>query len=102
MKIRLPIIWRDSEKIDQSDQDKFNSLGHYPEEEIDKSQAVIDLSEIESWFPLEETTLVNLKSGKRFEVDVPEEIFTGLYTKMTLEIIGEVQVKMEDDDERDI
>lgn len=95
MKIRVPIIWRSVDKIE----DDINQLlNQDSEEEIERSFAIIELDEIESWYGLEDTTILNMKSSKRYEVELPEELFTTLYSKMTLEGIGEIEIKLDTDD----
>ena len=102
MKVKLPIVWTEESKLNEEDNEKFNALGQEPESNKERSYAIIDLKEAESWYPLKDNTMVKLKSGTRYEVEVPEEIFTNLYSKMTLEIIGEIEIKLDEDEEPDI
>ena len=102
MKVKLPIVWTEDSKLNDEDNEKFNALGQEPELDKERSYAIIDLKRVESWYPLKDNTILKLKSGSRYEVEVPEEVFTSLYSKMTLEIIGEIEIKLDEDEEPDI
>lgn len=99
MKIRLPVIWKDSEKLNDEEQNQYKAFNQVPEDIIEKGEAVIDLDKIESWYGLETTTLIHLESGKKYEIDISEDIFSELYGKMSLCIIGEVYIQKEKNDE---
>ena len=99
MKIRFPVIWRDSEKLDDEAQNQYKAFNQTPEEIVEKGEAVIELYKIESWHALDNTTIVHLESGKEYEIDIKEDIFSELYGKMALCIIGEIYIEKEKNDE---
>lgn len=99
MKIRFPVIWRDSEKLNDEQENQYKAFNQVPEEIVEKGEAVIDLNRIESWHALEGSTLVHLQSGTEYEVDIREEIFSELYGKMALSIVGEIYIEKEKNDE---
>lgn len=101
MKIRFPVIWRDSEELNDEEQNQYKAFNRIPEGIVEKGEAVIDLDRVESWHALQDnnSTLVHLQSGTEYEIDIKEDIFSELYGKMALSIIGEIYIEKEKNDE---
>lgn len=89
--VRLPLVWTEFEKLSEDEELEYNALGKNPSSFTEKGTIVLDLEFVCGWFKDGESTIIDLKNGKRFNISLPEDQFTMLFTDVTKNLITEVK-----------
>lgn len=91
MKVRFPIIWKETEPLEEDEQLSLRALGKSPEIIEELSSVVIETDELSSWYANDDTTMVCLKSGRSYNLQIDEFSFSLVWTDISNEAIKSVE-----------
>lgn len=96
MKLRLPIIWKEVESLDDDELTALRALNKEPETFEEESSVVIDTEQVSSWYSNKNETIVSMKNGRTYSINMDEVSFSMLWIELTSEVIKAVEYRRKD------